>query len=176
MLFDSNVNPSATTLPVPLARNSKSALDEVVVTTFVLMFISSTCNSDTQSFDHEFVLVPKLNVLVLLGTKLLLIPATICILSVPSSPIVTLPPIVTFPLTSKLPVMSTLSNKLIAPLLLLKLIAPTVLDNVLPVNLKLPTSIRDPFINEVSLPVVNVAPVVKSTFSAFAVKLTVPAS
>ena len=79
------------------------------------MLTSSTCSSDTQSFDQLFVLVPKLNVLVLLGTRLLLIPATISILSVPSSPIVIFPPIVTSPLTSKLPVMSTLSNRLIDP-------------------------------------------------------------
>ena len=140
------------------------------------MLTSSTCSSDTQSFDQVFVLVPKLNVLVLLGTRLLLIPATISILSVPSSPIVIFPPIVTSPLTSKLPVMSTLSNRLIAPLLLLRLISPTVLDNVFPVSLKFPTSMRDPFIKLVFPPVVNVAPVVKSTVSAFAVKLTVPSS
>ena len=72
--------------------------------------------------------------------------------------------------------MSTLSSRLITPLLLLKLISPTVLDNVFPVNLKFPTSIRDPFIKELSPPVVNVAPVVRSTVSAFAVKLTVPSS
>ena len=69
-----------------------------------------------------------------------------------------------------------MSNRLITPLLLLRLISPTVLDNVFPVSLKFPTSMRDPFIKLVSPPVVNVAPVVKSTVNALAVKLTVPSS
>ena len=94
-----------------------------------------------------FVLVPKLYVSVVSGTRLLAIPATIVILSVASSPIVILPPIVTSPLTSKFPVMSTLSSRLITPLAESTLIAPAVLDIVFPESLRFPVSILSPLIN-----------------------------
>jgi hypothetical protein len=54
--------------------------------------------------------------------------------------------------------------------------APEVLDNVLPVNRKLPVSILSPLIKVVCPFVVNDAPVVKSIFNALATKLTVPSS
>ena len=64
-------------LPVPLARNSKSAFDTVVVIKLVLILISSTSTSSTYKFNHTFESVPKLYELFVAGIKLLLIPATI---------------------------------------------------------------------------------------------------
>ena len=123
-----------------------------------------------------FELVPKLYVLSAAGIKLLLMPATIDILSVASSPIVILPPMLTSPVTSKSPVITTLFCKLIWSVTALKVISPLKLSIVFPLIRKLPVSILSPLINVLLPPVVNVTPLVKSIFKALTEKLTVPSS
>ena len=63
--------------PVPLARNSKSALLVVVVMKFVSIVISSITALLTFMLFQRFEAVPKLYVLVALGTISLSMPATI---------------------------------------------------------------------------------------------------
>ena len=98
---------------MPLARNSKSAFVTVVLIKLSLISISFISASVTNKLLQTFEAVPKLNVSVMSGTRLLVIPATIDIVSVASSPSVRFPPIVTLPVTSKFPVISTLLFKLI---------------------------------------------------------------
>ena len=98
-------------------------------------------------------------------------------LSVASSPIVILPPIVTSPLTSKFPVMSTLSSRINYTACTSTLIAPAVLDIVFPESLRFPVSILSPFINVFCPLVVNVAPFVGiGMFKSLATKFTVPSA
>ena len=68
------------------------------------------------------------------------------------------PPTLTFPVTSKFPVIATLSNKLIVPDELFKFMSPLVLDIVLPVILIAPDSTFVPSIIVVLTPSVNVIP------------------
>ena len=68
------------------------------------------------------------------------------------------PPMLTFPVTSKLPVTLTLSSKLIVPPALLMFTFPLVLDIVFPLILIAPDSIFVPSIIVVFTPSVNVIP------------------
>ena len=84
--------------------------------------------------------------------------ALILIVSVASSPKVILPPTVTFPLTSRLPVTFTLSSKLIVPEEAFKFISPLVLEITFPLILIAPDSTFVPSIIVVLTPSVKVIP------------------
>ena len=101
-------------------------------------------------------------------------PALNSMVSLASSPIVILPPSVIFPVTSKSPEMFTLSFRLISPLAALILTSPDKLSNVFPLIRKLPMSIRSPFTKLVLPFVLNVIPLVRSTFKELRAKFTVP--
>ena len=84
--------------------------------------------------------------------------ALICIVSVTSSPNVMLPPTVTFPLTSRFPVMLTSSSKLIVPAELFMFMSPLVLEIVFPLILIAPASTFVPSIIVVFVPSVKFIP------------------
>ena len=92
-----------TTFPVPFARSSKSALETVV--SIKLLVILMSPKSAPLEYNHAHLLFsePKSYAVSMFGIRSLSMPATICIVSLASSPIVILPPIVTLPVTSKLP-------------------------------------------------------------------------
>ena len=96
--------------PEPFVRNSKFALDTVFCIIPVSIWISSIYALEVCTLFQRCVGVPKLYVAVVAGLISLVIPATILIVSVVSSPsctfpaTVTSPSAVTFPVTSKLPV------------------------------------------------------------------------
>ena len=163
-------------LPVPFARNSKSALDAVVVIKFVSIKISSTSTSLTYKFFHCSASDPKLKVSVVLGIKSEFILATMVMFTLEASPKVMFPPINASPATFNDPSKSTSSFNTIKLEALSKFKSPLVDDKVLPVSLKFPVSTLDPFIKVVLDPSVNVAPSVRFILSSFAEKFTVPVS
>ena len=111
-----------------------------------------------------------------LGTMSLSIPATNCIVSVASSPIVMLPPIVTLPVTSKSPVIFVLSCKLIVPLAAAKLASCVSVSTVLPLNLQSPVSTFVPSTNVVSLPVLNETPLLVLIIKSLTLNAALPVS
>ena len=73
-----------------------------------------------------------------------------------------MPPIVTLPVTSKLPFTLTFEFKLISPLAAAIFASNVNVSTVLPLMRQSPVSIFEPSTNVVSLPVVNDTPVVVS--------------
>ena len=104
------------------------------------------------------------------------IPATNCIVSLASSPIVMLPPIVTLPVTSKFPVIFVLSCKLISPLAAAKFASCVSVSTVLPLNLQSPVSTLVPSTKVVSLPVLNVTPLVVLIIKSLTLNAALPVS
>ena len=164
------------TLPVPLARNSKSAFETVVSIKLFVILMSPMSAPFAYNHFHILLSAPKLYAVSMFGIRSLSIPATICIVSLASSPIVMLPPMVTLPVTSKLPATFTSLFKFNVCVSGLILILPAKLSIVFPLILKLPVSILSPLTKVELPPLVNVTPCVKSTLSAFATKFTVPSS
>ena len=147
------------------------AVEEIVSLSIVN---SSTNTLPTLSSDQFSKVVPNLYVSVTAGIMSLSILALILIVSVVSSPKVILPPTVTLPDTSKFPVILTLSNKLIVPDELFKLISPLVLAITFPLILILPDSTFVPSIIVVLTPSVKVIPWLLLNKNSAFVKVTSP--
>ena len=85
------------------------------------------------------------------------------------------PPMVTSPLTSKFPVISTSSTNCILSAAS-NIIFPLELERVLPLNIKFPVSTFSPVIIVFELPVVNVNPLLVLMLKLALVNVTVPSS
>ena len=111
-----------------------------------------------------------------LGVMLLSIPATICIVSEASSPIVILPAMVTLPVTSKLPFTFTFEFKLILPVAASKFASNVSVSTVLALILQSPVSTFVPSTNVVSLPVTKLTPLSVLIVKSLTANVTLPVS